>query len=692
MGEQIREGGSVIDGGATERKGPNGSSDPRVEVVRLVFKTHLDIGFTDFARDVVGAYFEDFIPRAVESARELRRRGGEERLVWTTGSWLIYEYLERAAPAGRRMLEDAIAAGDVAWHGLPFTTHSELVDPGLFEYGLGLSRELDARFGRETIAAKMTDVPGHTRAIVPLLAQAGIRFLHVGVNPGSTPPDVPPVFVWRDPEGAEVIVMYQRGGYGDLVKVPGMTEALAFAHTGDNRGPQTADEVVEAFEGARSKIPDARIVASTMDVFARALLDHAYSLPVVTGEIGDTWIHGIGSDPGKVARYRELCRLRAEWLAQGKTHHKAPDLAAFSRRLLMVPEHTWGLDEKTFLADYENYAADELARVRQEPEFARQEASWVEQRAYVDEAVGLLEGPLAREAAGRLEAIAPGRPRTTGFAPVVEADAPRDTRHFTVGFDPEHGTLNRLVDRATGRDWTSAENPLALLRYQAFTHEDYARFLDQYIIDRRKNAGWAAEDYGKPGIERYAGGGGSWAFRLAGLHERRDAAGHHFLAELDAPEEVPEGYGCPGRATMEVTLPDDERAVYLDVRWFDKPATRLPEALWLSFTPDAPEDEGWVMEKMGREISPLDVVRAGNRKLHAVDGPVEYRDANGGLSLESLDAPLVAPGEPSLLDFNDRQPPLRRGMHFNLYNNVWGTNFAMWYDEDARFRFAVRAS
>jgi hypothetical protein len=83
-------------------------------------------------------------------------------------------------------------------------------------------------------------------------------------------------------------------------------------------------------------------------------------------------------------------------------------------------------------------------------------------------------------------------------------------------------------------------------------------------------------------------------------------------------------------------------------------------------------------------------VPGGNRKLHAVSGRVEYADDNGGLLLETLDAPLVAPGEPSLLDFNDRQPQLLRGMHFNLYNNVWGTNFAMWYDDDARFRFVLR--
>jgi hypothetical protein len=661
------------------------STAQNIEIVHLVFKTHLDVGFTDLAANVIDEYFDRFIPQAIESARELRRREGPERLVWTTGSWLIYEYLERAAPDRRRSLEEAIEAGDVVWHGLPFTTHSELVDPGLFEYGLGLSKELDERFGRETIAAKMTDVPGHTRAIVPMLAEAGIRFLHIGVNPGSTPPEVPPVFRWLDPEGSEVTVMYQRGGYGDLVSVPGMKEALAFAHTGDNRGPQSAEQVVEVFEEIGTRVREARVHASTLDAFAHAMLAQQSNLPVVTGEIGDTWIHGVASDPGKISRYRELCRLRAGWVADGKDG----GLSAFSRRLLMVPEHTWGLDEKTFLADYENYTADELRLVRGNASFVRQEASWIEQRAYVDEAIGLLDEDRAREAAARLAAIAPQPPDKTGFAPVDRYDA-IETAHFSVGFDPENGALNRLFDRATGRAWASDQHPLGLFRHQTFTHEDYSRFLDQYIIDWSKNEEWASGDYGKQGIERYAGKGGMWNLRMAGLYEREDDSGHHFLAELEAPEGRPDGYGCPGRVTIGVTFPHEERTVYLDVRWFEKPASRLPEALWFTFAHVAPNAEGWTLEKMGRRISPLEVVPGGNRKLHAVSGRVEYADDNGGLLLETLDAPLVAPGEPSLLDFNDRQPQLLRGMHFNLYNNVWGTNFAMWYDDDARFRFVLR--
>src|SRR5690606_35242459 len=98
--------------------------DP-LKVIHLVFKTHLDIGFTDLARNVVARYFDDFIPRALAVAEELRSSGDDVRFRWTTGAWLIYEYLEHAAPAERARMERAIADGDIVWHALPFTTHSE---------------------------------------------------------------------------------------------------------------------------------------------------------------------------------------------------------------------------------------------------------------------------------------------------------------------------------------------------------------------------------------------------------------------------------------------------------------------------------------------------------------------------------------------------------------------------------------
>jgi hypothetical protein len=34
----------------------------------------------------------------------------------STGSWLLYDYLEHASPEGRRHMENAIRQGDIAWH------------------------------------------------------------------------------------------------------------------------------------------------------------------------------------------------------------------------------------------------------------------------------------------------------------------------------------------------------------------------------------------------------------------------------------------------------------------------------------------------------------------------------------------------------------------------------------------------
>ncbi len=662
-----------------------------VDEVYIVFKTHLDVGFSDTARNVIALYVRHYFPAAIELARSMRHTGEGERFIWTTGSWLIHEYLEQAAPAERARLEEAIAAGDIAWHGLPFTTHSELLDPSLFTYGLRLSQDLDARFGKKTIAAKMTDVPGHTRGIVPLLAAAGIHLLHIGVNPASTPPDVPPVFVWRDATGVEVITVYSKGAYGGLTVVPEARAALLVAHTDDNAGVQSAAEVRAIFQRMRTRFPQARVHASTLDAFARRLLGIKAALPVVTAEIGDTWIHGAGSDPQKVAQFRELCRRRRSWLAAGRVSPDDRAFRAFSRALLLVAEHTWGLDSKLHLADYTHYGATQFRAARGQENFKRMEASWDEQRAYVREAVAALgESAAGREAATALRDLQPRVPDLAGYGPIAAGADRIETAHFVVGIDPHHGSLCWLQQRENARRWATPGHPLALVSYQTFSQADYDRFWARYVVNKRAVAAWARPDQTKPGLASAAPEHRTWLPQVVAAWQRRDDSHHRVVVELCLPAECRTLYGGPEKLMLEYAFPHAEPAVYVTLQWFGKPACRLPEALWLSFAPRVRSAQGWRLEKMGQGISPREVVRNGNRRLHAVDGEVSYSDAQGRLTIETLDAPLVAPGKPSLLDFDNRQPHLRNGMHVNLYNNVWGTNFPLWYEDDARFRFIIR--
>jgi hypothetical protein len=125
--------------------------------------------------------------------------------------------------------------------------------------------------------------------------------------------------------------------------------------------------------------------------------------------------------------------------------------------------------------------------------------------------------------------------------------------------------------------------------------------------------------------------------------------------------------------------------------WFGKSANRLPEAMWLSFLPQAPDPQGWMIEKVDRFVSPLDVVRGGNRQMHAVSNAVQYKDAQGRFVIETLDAPVVALGEKSPIAYSAAQPDIAKGIHFSLFNNAWGTNYIQWFGEDMRFRFILRA-
>jgi hypothetical protein len=74
--------------------------DLEVKRVLVMFKCHLDVGFVDTQANVVRKYFEQHFPRAIQTAAAMRREGND-RYIWTTGSWLLYQYLEQAAAPER---------------------------------------------------------------------------------------------------------------------------------------------------------------------------------------------------------------------------------------------------------------------------------------------------------------------------------------------------------------------------------------------------------------------------------------------------------------------------------------------------------------------------------------------------------------------------------------------------------------
>ncbi len=566
-----------------------------IKEVLLIFKTHLDIGYTDLAENVIKHYKERFLPSAIQLA--YRQKDTDCPFIWTTGSWLIYEALR----TDDGTLEQAIRDGLIQWHALPFTTHTELMNGELLDYGLSLSKQLDERFGRHTIAAKMTDVPGHTIGLVPHLARAGVKLLHIGVNPATVSPDVPEIFRWRCGNDS-LTVMYNKG-YGDFCEV-GET-AIGFGVTNDNSGPHTPQELEDYYRLARGKYPNARVYAATLnDIVGK--LDWE-TLPEVRHEIGDTWIYGAGSDPKKISGYRALLR------------HAEGRLAAYdlTDNLLLVPEHTWGCSAMGKFPDTTHYLCKEFAAYCTS-ERAFMEQAWEEQREYV-----------------RIAA-----------------------KKMAFDIDKETEVLRPSMDNGEPIDCSCAIE----LSYQLFDASDYERYANTYF-DGSLN--WAIWDYTKQNLPTYQSG------IFTAKVEKAVQYGTKKIYELKFDKGVTELCGLP---VLYITIEDGQ----VEVSWFDKKPNRLPEAFWLKFKG---YDENWQIHKLDQWMEPP--ARTDSPLLHGVWRGIR----NETVEIESLDAPLVAPFGRHLLEYGIAHDT--KDLYFNLYNNVWNTNFPLWYSDDAKFRFHI---
>ncbi len=665
--------------------------DPDVKRVLVMFKCHFDAGFVDTQAVVVQRYLKNFFPLAMDTATKLRE-AGSERYVWTTGSWLLYEYLEQATPTERARMEAAIGRGDIAWHALPFSWQTEMMDRSMIAGSIGLSRTLDKRFGRTTTGAKMTDVPGHTRGLISPLVAEGVKFLDLGVNDASTPAQVPPLFLWKAPGGATLMVMYHHG-YGGVMRVPGSDLALAMVVKDDDLGPHTLAEIQETYASLGKRFPNATITPTSLTEMANAADPYRSGLPVVTGEIGDSWIHGVASDPLKVARYREVARLREQWIAE--KHFAVGDTTdlALLRYLLLEIEHTWGTDTKTWL-DFDHYTPRDLAPMLDTKKYEVVQFSWEEKRQDLFTGIATLPSPLneqALAAVGNLAATPPRLESASAHPEAREAAKDIETAHFVVGIDAKTGAIRRLRNKTTGREWASSDHPLALFSYQTLSQKDYVRFFDSYVESEED---WAKKDFGKPNIERFGAQSHTWLPAVTDMQAEKDQKGHRVLVSMEVRDARALESGrasFPQKLYLELVLPDAEPVVYMNFSWFGKPATRMPEALWLTFRPVAAETSGWMLEKSSELVSPSDVVMSGNRHMHALSKGFSYKDANGEFVVDTLDAPVVALGVKSPLYFSKQLPDLSEGVHCNLFNNAWGTNYIMWFGEDMRFRFVVRA-
>ena len=791
-----------------------GSSDP-IKKVYIVFSNHLDIGYTKNVNGstsgaVINQYFNEHFPKAINTANEARAKGGHQYR-WMTQSWLVSTFrnckdtkvnihgpnypndLQCPNASSVAAFEAAVKRKDIVWHAFPFNAEPELFTPELFDAALNLTFELDDYFGhprRKTISQR--DVPGMTRAAIPLLAKRGVRAVSVGENAQVAPSAVPPIFLWKDnTTKTEVIGLFHGLGYGGswpsatrrslsskkrmnrlqaaarrafeaaknnmsdvgtpenksslfyvdsngdmimrtaanmyddgpglhvdedgtvdapgdrnevCVRVDAAGVALCYAWRIDNSGPHSYEESEKLFNAYQKLFPEAtEIVASDgMDDFVLDILPYKDTLPVVTAEIGDTWIMGASADPLKMGLFRAAQRVYSTCAKENNCLKLAngdeQKFKTFERLLIVAGEHTWGWNgDPLMYKSWENSALQHS--LKNDKDFQTAALGWIEQRSILRNAVAALDqtSVLARQILEAWHDIENhNRPELDdGGGLLRDAVAGSESvlrcGKFQIGFGKD-GSIVHLVKGQ--KVFADANHPVGKVHYQGMDSSFFKTYVKQYIAGI--SAIWpelTAEGLYKPGLKSEAISSNTTLLRV-----RADNVTQIVLDLGMENREAHKKRGAPEK--FQVNIACEEDSIHYDLRWFNKTATHIPETIWLSHFPlsladlkakSIPESFGRVaLDKLGSTIDPTDVdLGCDGMKhltcgihLHAVgdNGVTTFsKEKTESIKFVSLDTALVSIGVVSPVPTPLVVPNPSGGVHFALVGNIWNTNYPVWY-------------
>ncbi len=357
----------------------------------LVMKSHFDIGYSALARDVEHEYRTTMIDRALETMEQNAKVAGPgEQFVWTIPGWPMQTILwDGQNPTRKHRIEEALKRGNLVIHALPYTIETGSADietlARCFLYSSRIARQYGLALPND---AKMTDVPGHDWIIPTLLHHAGVKFFHLGANPTNIQLKQPRIFWWEGPDGSRVLTMFSNGYDSGLLPPADWPHKtwLAMVMGSDNEGPPSAASVRGWIATIKKTFPNAKITVGRMEDFADSLLAEKPELPVVRGNVSDSWIHGLASSPNAMktlANVRPklfaLESLRTLNLAWGIEFQPLPEvIAAGYDNSLRWSEHTWGLANQHFVpglhgADFHKAYAAGLP-----PNYEHMIASWKE--------------------------------------------------------------------------------------------------------------------------------------------------------------------------------------------------------------------------------------------------------------------------------------------------------------------------
>lgn len=729
-----------------------------VKKIILVFKTHFDIGFTDLSAKVIDNYADSMLKEVIATCKATEAMG-KLKYVWTLPAWPLKIITERCGAELKKELDLLIERGQIAWHALPFTSHTDFCSAEEYMEGLRFGRELSYIYHKPyPISAKMTDVPGHGLMLPAILSGAGIKFLHLGCNEFAKPPKVPLLFYWQALSGEKVLTMYSKGGYGTSLLPPenwSYPVWMALMHTKDNSGPQSAAVIGRYVKKIRDKYPEAEIVCGTMDDFYRDLSRYDLKdVPTVTRDLADTWIHGIGAYPREISLIREerekskrLQAILAKLALEGdreKENEAAGILDRYYENTCLFGEHTWGADVKTWLGPNRVYHKKDFLKAKQTKSYLFMEASWEEQRDRAKQsrrAMQELKALVENKAGSGDFLFNPGSRSYTGWVSLKEInkdfagrgisingsalpitkvngewacfvnDLPPfkstalqtaegtvykgslgirrgediitvENHRYSLTFSASEGYITELYDKELKAALLKQQNQKTVFSYQydRYGIEEVTSYLKDYAY---RFSTWGVQDYGREAYPEC--GRKTYAPKFRSFSIENDSVIFNYTNK-----ESMEWYGDAGRIRLEVTLPPAGGEIFIDIKLNDKTETPYIES-GSFLLPVAEGMADYRINKPNTLLNPAtDIQEDANHVFYCLENYISVTDDKKGLCIIAKDTPLAALGNTGIYKYlNEYRPPEEPVIYFNLFNNMWGTNFPQWIGGDLSYRFVL---
>jgi alpha-mannosidase len=705
----------------------------RMEIY-LLHHTHLDIGYTHHQDEVERIQWES-LEEALRLGEASQDYPEGSRFVWNPeGLWPVESYV-RAHPGEKsEALMEGIRKGWIELDGMFAGLLTGITNEETLLHSLDAAGVLSEMSGIPIQSEMLSDIPGFSWGLVEALSQNGIRYLSIGPNFGhrighftEELGDLP--FWWEGPSGeSRVLTWVSGGGYSWFHSGLGYTDItvqleeeifqymdqllagdypydmtyLRYNIGSDNGPPDPglADAVRAWNETYASPVLK---ISGTTGAFRAFEEAYGEGLPVLRGDLTGHWEDGAASSARETAMVRRVAEAipQTEKLAELNGVELDPDLLWRAwREVLLYFEHTWG-SWNSISEPYADLTVTSWERKRDMAEEAVRLAAALREDAMGParsssgsaqvEIINTLGWPrtgLVILSAAETDGVgvvkdASGRALTsqrlnTGELAFLAHDVPAEasvwytletgeatagldvdqespiltTSEFSVQLDPGTGDLRSIRYLPTGRELV-AEGGDGLNQYLYVPGRDPA----EVVTSGRTEFAWVD------------GGPLVWTLR----------------SETEAP-------GLRGPLLREVRVVEGWDRIHL-INTLPKAWVLDPEAVLFRFPFALEEPEIHIDGPFGAYRPEMDQIPGASKNYFSLQRWVDLSDEDGGVTLASIDAPLVQFGEirtdaivTGWLEHAEPSPTL----FSYVMNNYWETNYRAAQDDEVSFTYALR--